>query len=91
MFPYVELNFALYVVFVPGKVSAYDKARSKTMMLILLLSIVLVPLALAVIFVPLVMGVRANRAAHHEHALRLANGSPVEVDKVVAPVIVRAA
>jgi flagellar basal body-associated protein FliL len=76
---------------VPGKVSAYDKARSKTMMLILLLSIVLVPLALAVIFVPLVMGVRANRAAHHEHALRHADGSPVEVDKVHDPAIVRAA
>lgn len=61
------------------------------MMLILLLSVVLVPLALAVIFVPLVMGVRANRAARHEHALRNADGSTVEVDKVHDPVIVRAA
>jgi hypothetical protein len=63
------------------------------MMLILLLSVVLVPLALAVIFVPLALGVRANRAAHHEHVLRHAHadGSPVEVDKVHDPVIVRAA
>jgi hypothetical protein len=61
------------------------------MMLILLFGIVLVPLALAVIFIPLVMGIRANRAAHHEHALRHAHGSPVEVDKVHDPVITRAA
>ena len=61
------------------------------MVLTLLLGIVLVPLALAVIFVPLVMGVRANRAARHEHALRHVDGSPVEVDKVRDPVIVRAA
>jgi hypothetical protein len=61
------------------------------MMLILLLSIVLVPLALGVIFVPLVIGVRANRATLHHHALGNADSSPVEVDKVHDPVIVRAA
>jgi hypothetical protein len=61
------------------------------MLLILVLSIVLVPLALAVIFIPLVMGLRANRAAHHEQVLRHAGGSPTEVDKVRDPVIVRAA
>jgi len=61
------------------------------MVLILLLSVLLVPLALGVIFVPLVMGVRATRAAHHEHVLRNADGSPVEVGQVHDPVIVRAA
>ncbi|MHB8378447.1 MAG: hypothetical protein ACYDB2_00820 [Acidimicrobiales bacterium] len=61
------------------------------MVLILLLGIILVPLALAVIFVPLVMGVRANRAARHEQALRHAAAYRVEVDKVRDPVIVRAA
>ena len=61
------------------------------MMLILLFGAVLVPLALAVIFIPLVMGIRANRAAHHEHALRHAHGSHVEADKIREPHITRAA
>ena len=55
------------------------------MMLILLFGAVLVPLAAAVIFIPLVMGVRANRVARREHALRHAHGSRVEVARAHEP------
>jgi hypothetical protein len=63
------------------------------MMAILLLSVVLVPLALAVIFVPLMLGARANRAALQafQYVVRDVDGTPVAIEDVLIAELVRAA